>query len=429
MRVLVIGSYGFIGSHIVTALHTAGHEVVCAARAPACDNRFTHLAYMRCDLSRDTHVEDWLPRLANIDAVVNAAGILRETRTQSFAAIHHAAPLALFKACVRSGVRKVVQISALGDPRDGEFIASKHSLDSDLQQLDLNWTILRPSVVYSPAGSYGGTSLLRALAALPFLLFVPGNGRQAIQPVSAEDLAHAVTRIIQETRANRKIIEAAGPVPVTFETFLDALRRWLGFAPVRVIHVPLGLIRPVAQLGEWFGRGPLGRTMYKMLTRGNVASPGALEFFVATVGFTPRTIEETLSASPSHVQDRWHARLYLLAPFLRLTLAFLFIFSGIAGFLHPLAGSVLLLGDAGVPAVAAPTVIYLASTVDLLLGAILFSRYTRLAAYGMLTMLVAYTLFLGLRMPDLWFEPFGSLIKNIPLIPAVLIYLVLADRR
>ena len=171
------------------------------------------------------------------------------------------------------------------------------------------------------------------------------------------------------------------------------------------------------------------RTMYKMLTRGNVASPGALEFFVATVGFTPRTIEETLSASPSHVQDRWHARLYLLAPFLRLTLAFLFIFSGIAGFLHPLAGSVLLLGDAGVPAVAAPTVIYLASTVDLLLGAILFSRYTRLAAYGMLYMLVAYTLFLGLRMPDLWFEPFGSLIKNIPLIPAVLIYLVLADRR
>lgn len=68
-----------------------------------------------------------------------------------------------------------MQVSALGDPRDGEFIASKHALDADLQKLDLDWAILRPSVVYSPAGSYGGSSLLRALAALPFMLFVPGQ--------------------------------------------------------------------------------------------------------------------------------------------------------------------------------------------------------------------------------------------------------------
>lgn len=429
MRVLVTGAYGFIGSHIVTTLHAAGHEVVCAARCPAYGGRFAHLAFLPCDLARDAQAADWLPRLAGIDAVVNAAGILRETRTQSFTAVHHDAPLALFEACVRAGVRKVVQISALGDPRDSDFIASKHSLDADLQRLDLDWTILRPSVVYSPAGSYGGTSLLRALAALPFLLFVPGDGRQAIQPISAEDLARAVARIVEEPRASKKIIEATGPVPVTFETFLAALRRWLGFTMTRVIHVPLALIMPVAQLGEWFGHGPLGTTMYKMLSRGNIASPGAAETFVAAVGFTPRTIEETLNASPSHVQDRWHARLYLLAPLLRLALAFLFIFSGVAGFLNPLAGSMQLLGSAGIPATVAPTVIYLASTIDVLLGVLLLSRYTSYAAYGMLIMLAAYTLFLGFRMPDLWFEPFGSLIKNIPLIPAILIYLVLADRR
>lgn len=44
-------------------------------------------------------------------------------------------------------------------------------------------------------------------------------------------------------------------------------------------------------------------------------------------------------------------------------------------------------------------------------------------------MLLAYTLFLGIALPALWLEPFGSLLKNLPLIPAVLILFVLQDRR
>lgn len=429
MRVLVTGGYGFIGSHIVTTLRAAGHEVVCAARRPATDGRLARLGFVPCDLARDTRVEDWLPRLVGIDAVVNAAGILRETRAQSFAAVHHAAPLALFEACVRAGVRKVVQISALGDMRDGDFIASKHALDADLQRLDLDWTIVRPSVVYSPGGSYGGTSLLRALAALPLLLFVPGNGRQMLQPIAAEDLARAMLRIVEANHAGRKIIEATGPAPISFENLLVILRRWLGFAAPAIVHVPLALITPVALLGEWLGRGPLGMTMAKMLVRGNVASPGAVEAFHAAVGFAPRSVEEALNASPSHVQDRWHARLYLLAPLLRLALAFLFIFSGISGFLSPLASNASMLSYVGIPTAMASTVIVLASAVDIFLGVLLWTRYTRTAAYGMLFLTVGYTLFLGFKIPGLWLEPLGSLIKNIPLIPAILVYLVLAERR
>ncbi len=429
MRILVIGGYGFIGSHIVNALHSAGHEVICAARRPASGGRFAAPGFVPCDLVRDTRVEDWLPRLAGIDAVVNAAGILRETRAQSFDTVHRAAPLALFGACARAGVRKVVQISALGDPRDGGFVASKHALDAGLQRLDLDWTIVRPSVVYSPAGSYGGTSLLRALAALPLLLFAPGNGRQMIQPIAAEDLARAVLRVVEDGRAVRKLIEATAPAPISFENFLVMLRRWLGFAAPAIVHVPLALIRPVAQLAEWLGRGPLGMTMYRMLVRGNTASPGAPQAFSAAAGFKPRTVEEALNAAPSHVQDRWHARLYLLAPLLRLALAFLFIFSGLAGLLGPLASNVTMLGYVGIAPSLAPTVIVLASAVDILLGVVLLTRHDRAAAWGMLLMTVGYTLFLGLKVPGLWFDALGSLIKNVPLIPAILVYLVLAGRR
>jgi len=427
MRVLVTGAFGFIGSHVVSALHAAGHEVLCAARQP--DHRFAHLSFLACDLARDTRVDDWLPRLANVDAVVNAAGILRENRRAPFAAVHHAAPLALFQACARAGVRKVVQISALGDPRDGEFIASKHALDTDLSKLDLDWVILRPSVVYSAHGSYGGTSLLRALAALPWILAVPGNGQHRLQPIVIEDLAQAVRKCVEGDKANRLLLEAAGPEPVAFESFLGALRGWLGIPTRHVWHVPLAPVRWLAQLGERFGAGPLGVTMYRMLERGNVASPGAIEALVRATGVQPRGVDTALGAVPSQVQDRWHARLYLLAPLLRLSLAFLFVFSGIAGFSHPVGGSIQLLGYLGISAKLAPAVVYLASAIDISLGALLLTRHQRPAAIGMLLMVVAYTAVLGFKMPGLWLEPFGALIKNIPLIPAVLAYLVLSDRR
>mgnify|MGYP006205252583 CR=1 FL=1 len=46
--------------------------------------------------------------------VINAVGIIREHGAQSFDNIHTRAPKALFAACVKAGVKKVIQISALG---------------------------------------------------------------------------------------------------------------------------------------------------------------------------------------------------------------------------------------------------------------------------------------------------------------------------
>lgn len=429
MRILVTGAYGFIGLHIVAALRSAGHEVIGAVRRPVRGDPDARFPAVACDLARDTHVEDWLPRLKGIDAAVNAAGILRETRDRSFAAVHLAAPRALFEACARAGVRKVVQISALGDPRDGGFIATKHALDAHLATLDLDWVILRPSVVYSAAGSYGGTSLLRALAALPFVLLLPGDGQQRLQPIAATDLARAVLCFVETDRGNRRILEATGAAVTTFEEYLSGFRSWLGFGSARALRIPLVLIRPFAWLGEKFGRGPLGLTMFRMLQRGNVAGPGAAEAFAAAAGFQPRTLAEVLDATPSHVQDRWHARLYPLAPALRLALVFLWLVSGIAGLVQPLDRSLALLDAAGIPAAAGKALVYGASGADLAIGLLALTRGVRLAATLMLLSLLAYTLFLGIASPGLWLEPFGSLAKNIPLIPAVLVLLVLSDRR
>src|SRR5260370_8941583 len=111
-------------------------------------------------------------------------------------------------------------------------------------------------------------------------------------------------------------------------TLLEATRGWLDLPSARVVHVPRWLVRILARLGGMFGSGPLTTTSVAQLDYGNVSDAAGFE---AAIGFRPRTIAEAFRDAPSHVQDRWHARLYFLRPLLTAALALLWLGSGIAG--------------------------------------------------------------------------------------------------
>jgi uncharacterized protein YbjT (DUF2867 family) len=426
LRVLVAGAEGFVGRHIVVALEAARHEVIAGVRQPSAG----HLNSITCDFSRDLDPDVWSARLAGIDVVINAIGILRESKSNSFACIHVAGPRALFQGCILAGVRRVIQISALGSPNVSEYLASKHRGDADLEKLDLDWTILRPSLVYSLSGSYGGTSLLRAMAALPAVICVPGSGEQLIQPIRAQDLALGIVCLIEKGAGSRQVIAAVGPERVTLLEYLQTLRRWLELPNAIVIRVPVTISHWVAWLGEVFSAGPLGITMWRMLREGNVAIPNADREFALLSEVPPLSLREAFALAPSFVQDRWHARLYFLGPILRLALAFVWLFSAVVGFATPLPQSQALFVSAGLPAAVVAPLVWVASTLDLILGILaLIAWRPEVVAALMCASLVIYTAFIGLLLPSVWLDPFGGILKNLPLIPAVLVMGVLARHR
>ena len=214
MRVLVTGAYGFIGSHVVAALLHAGHEPVAAVRPQRVGNALPGVPAIACDFSKDVDVATWRPRLEGIDAVVNCAGILRENGAASFQRVHVEVPLALYAACREARVQRIVQVSALGEPADGGFIASKHEADAHLLTSGVPAVVLRPSVVCSTRASYGGTTLLRGLAALAWIP-LPGAGTQMLQPLDAEDLAQAVLAALSRDAAVGQCLELGGPEVMT----------------------------------------------------------------------------------------------------------------------------------------------------------------------------------------------------------------------
>lgn len=431
MRVLVTGAYGFIGSHIVGALTAAGHDVVCAVRGARVDTRLPGLQAIACDMSLDTSFDTWTPRLAGIDAVVNCAGILRETQDDRFETVHVEAPVALYEACVMANVQRVIQISALGNKDDGEFIASKHRGDERLASLPIAAVILRPSVVYSAHGSYGGTSLLRAMAAMPGLIAVPaGSITPCIQPIAAEDVALAVVAALSRTLNGTEIFELVGPQAMGLSDYLQIWRRWLGLRAAHVWTIPTSFVRFVCRVGEHIGRGPFGETTRTMLEHGNLGQPDALERMHEHLGLKPRTLEQVLARTPSHTQDRWHARLYLALPALRFTIALLWLASGMVGWWLP-THTVTTIAHGGPLSVEASIVFARATaSLDLLLGALCLLRWRpRWVLTAMLLMLLGYTAGIGTLWPTHWLDPLGGLMKNVPLMAAIAALLATEDKQ
>jgi uncharacterized protein YbjT (DUF2867 family) len=109
MRVLVVGAGGFIGSRVVAGLLGRGHALTCAGRDPdALRRRFSHCQTVRAELLADD-TSTWMLRLAGVDAVVNAAGVLHG----DLEGVHHRGAVSLSEACAAADVPRPVRLSAL----------------------------------------------------------------------------------------------------------------------------------------------------------------------------------------------------------------------------------------------------------------------------------------------------------------------------
>lgn len=432
MRVLVTGGYGFLGSHIVTALMAAGHQVVGCGRNLKLARRLLPGAEWRfCDFNKDIEPQVWKDRLAGIDVVINCIGILQGTRSQSLDAVHDLAPRALFKACEEAGIRRIIQISALGAGEGGttDYAVTKNKADDYLQSLDLDWLILRPSLVYGQA-CYGGTALFRGLAGFPFFIPVMGKDRR-FQPLHMSDFVEVVCRAVASSDVCHKVLNLTGPEEKTTGDILRSYRAWLGFAPAPVWQVPWILGAPLLKLGDmidWFGtRTPVTTTAYRQMEGGNTASAAPM---IAAFKMTPKTLEDGFTSDISSVTDRWHARLYFVKPLLILTLATYWLLSGLVPLASGFAGTAFESAAELMGAGLATALASAASLVDIVLGAwLLLGPRKRLALMGQILVSLAYLIGMTVVDPALWTDSLAPLLKIFPVIGCALVLLALDTER
>ena len=430
MEVLILGATGLIGSAVAARLTRDGHEVVGVARRLGVETRRVPAArWITLDLRDVRSPEDWRPHLDGIEAVVNCAGTLQDSGRDSTQAVHVRGPAALWRACGEAGVRRVIQVSAMGVDRGGvsAFSRTKSEGDSALEASGLDWVILRPSVVVGRQ-AYGGSALFRGLASLPLLPKTPEAG--ALDIVQLDDVAETVARMLAPGAPSRAALELAGPERLGFEETVAAYRRWLGWKPARALAVPDWLMGIAYRIGDVAGRlgwrPPIRTTARREIVRG--ATGDGAEWRRAT-GIEPQPLSAALAAEPASVQERWFARLYLLKPLAIGVFALFWLMTGFVSLGPGYERAVAVMRSTDAAAVAQLSTIA-GGILDIVVGCMILWRPT--AKLGLLLAFLVSLFYIAagtLLLPELWADPLGPMMKIWPILALNLVCLAILRER
>ncbi|MGY5807691.1 SDR family oxidoreductase [Rhizobium sp. LEGMi198b] len=429
MKILILGATGFIGSVIAARLRKDGHMITGLARNPS-RARIKHpsIAWIKADLAEMIDPSDWHAVLNDHQLVVNCAGALQDGLSDDLAATQEKAMLALYAAAAQSAIELVVQISACteGGGQEQPFLATKRNADKALAASGLNHIILRPALVLG-RNAHGGTALLRALAAIPFVLPLT-HAQSPVETVSVDDVAAIVSAAVAGEFESGADIDLAAGEALTLRELVILHRNWLGLLPTRVMPIPAGLAKVVSSAADIAGRlgwrSPLRSTAMAVMSEGVLSR--------RNVGHLPTqrlaTAVETLDANPSGVQDLWFARLYLLKPLMIAGLALFWMLSGIIPMLAPTAASRHFLPF--MPDGMAMALTLTTCLLDIALGAFVLVRpFARSALFGMLAVTLGYLAGGTLLEPSLWFDPLGPFVKALPAILLTLATFAVLEER
>jgi uncharacterized protein YbjT (DUF2867 family) len=281
MRLLVTGGSGFLGRYVLREAARRRHETVALARSETAAALVAGRGAQPLD--GDLDQPDALPAIfasARCDVLVNLASL----------GFGHAP--AIVAAAEQAGLKRGVFVSttAITTTLPAPTKRIRLAAEEEIRSSGLEWTILRPTMIYGAPGDRNLSRLLALLTRTP-VLPVPGR-RHLQQPVHAADLAEAVLAAAERSAAAGKGYDVAGPVPLTFDELLRISARAVG-STTRFVPVPLAPLVAVARCYEQLSQHP--RIKVEQLERLAEDKAFRIDDAVRDLDYTPRPFEDGIA--------------------------------------------------------------------------------------------------------------------------------------
>ncbi|MBA3013303.1 MAG: NAD-dependent epimerase/dehydratase family protein [Proteobacteria bacterium] len=260
---LVTGAAGFLGSHVVECLTKKGVKVRATAR-PRQDTSFFErlgVAYVGADLSNPSTL---LPLFeGNVDRVFHLGAICNfSTPYEKLYPVNVKGVEAITRLALENKVKKFIHVTSTsvygyynGTPytekdirhpendygrskRDGEDVLFKR------MEQGLAAIIVRPCTVYGPRCTDGAGKVFSRPSSIAA---IPGNGRQLLSNIRAEDVAAALYYLSEKEDLTGEVFNISED---TYPTLGDALKlaaETFGSRPPK-IRLPLSLVKLMARI-------------------------------------------------------------------------------------------------------------------------------------------------------------------------------------
>uniref|UniRef100_A0A7C2IEH5 SDR family NAD(P)-dependent oxidoreductase n=1 Tax=Ammonifex degensii TaxID=42838 RepID=A0A7C2IEH5_9THEO len=291
--ILITGGTGLVGRAVVKELLETGFKVRCVVRNPT---KARHLLGEAPEyVPGDVTEYDSLRRAATgASAVVHLVAIIRESGEQTFQRINVEGTANAVRAAAAAGARRFIHVSALG-VKEGpayRYAHSKWQGEEIVRQSSLDWTIIRPSVVYgSGFGFFDRMAQSIRFSPPPFVAYPASRIR--FQPIAARDVARCIVISLKDPRTIRRAYDIGGPEHLTYAEMLGiflsvkGIRRIKLPVPVRLLCLAVPIVEKVLP------DPPVTAVELKQMDNDNITE---LDAVAKHFGFQPVKLQEGLAA-------------------------------------------------------------------------------------------------------------------------------------
>jgi uncharacterized protein YbjT (DUF2867 family) len=433
-KILVLGASGLIGRFVTDDLRARGFHVIGIARHFSPSQKVSALDLEMPVMSMDSASLARLIGDHGIDLVVNCLGVLQDGPGSDVSNVHRGFVERLLRAIPASGrAIRLVHISIPGAANQDRtaFSRSKREAERLIAAFGIPYAILRPGFVIAPS-AYGGSAMLRALAAFPLDL-PAAESATPFQPVAIEDIAATIAwlaaRDLSDKATSAVAWDLMQPQPVTLGHVIEQFRSAFGTADLPRIALPRFMLDLGARLGDLANRlgwmPPMRTTAIAELRRGVNGEP---QPWMLATGIVPKTLAQ--AARSATIQDKWFARLFPVKALVIASLTAFWVVSGFIALFVSYGAATAILSSHGFPAALVAPVTVGTSLMDMTIGVLIAFR--RSCAFGLIAGIAAslgYMLGAAILTPDLWIEPLGALVKTGPAIVLMLVALLTLDNR
>ena len=225
-RILLVGATGFLGSYVAARL--APRNPVALVR-PSSERRVlpAGLEVRVGDLSAPLALDD-------VDTIVYCASM----------GFGHVPPLV--RQLEASDVRRALFVSTTAIFTSLRTASRSVRLEAEAAVMGsaLEWTIVRPTMIYGSARDRNISRLLRFLRRWQVF---PVCGDGLWQPIYVEDLAAGIVAALDSTASVNKAYNLAGAAPLRFSELVRTSAAAVG-RPVLLVRVPLRTLEVAARL-------------------------------------------------------------------------------------------------------------------------------------------------------------------------------------
>jgi uncharacterized protein YbjT (DUF2867 family) len=433
-NILVLGASGLIGRFVTGDLRERGFRVVGVARNLSGSQKTSEFDLELPVMSMDAASLARLLADHVVDVVVNCIGVLQDGPGSDTGAVHRDFVARLLQAIRESGrAIRFVHISIPGAASEDRtaFSQTKREAERLIASSGISHAILRPGFVVAPS-AYGGSALLRALAAFPFDL-PAAESATPFQPVAADDIAATIAWLAERDIGEPNAVswDLMQPQAIPLGGVIEQFRRAFGTLETPRITLPSFLLDLGARLGDlasllgWMP--PMRSTAIAELRRGVTGDPKG---WMAATGIVPKTIAEMVGRRSASIQDKWFSRLFLIKALIIASLALFWTVSGFISLVISYDAAAGILRAHNFPSALVGPVTVVTSLMDMSIGILIaFRRTSAFALIAGILLSLGYMAGAALLTPDLWIEPLGALVKTGPAIVLMLVALLTLDNR